>query len=50
MRMVNTPDNIFEDGALYLAIYVGGFTSCFCYNVATGILLLWAIPARRCIS
>lgn len=37
MRMVNTPDNIFEDGALYLAIYVGGFTFLFLYNVATGI-------------
>ena len=36
-RMVNTPDNIFEDGALYLAIYVGGFTFLFLYNVATGI-------------
>ncbi|MDY3766087.1 MAG: MATE family efflux transporter [Lachnospiraceae bacterium] len=37
MHMVNTPDNIFEDGDLYLKIYIGGFTFLFLYNVATGI-------------
>lgn len=37
MRLVNTPDNIFQDGALYLRIYIGGFAFLFLYNVATGI-------------
>lgn len=37
MRMINTPENIFADGALYLRIYVGGFFFLFLYNVATGI-------------
>lgn len=37
MRMIQTPENIFEDGALYLGIYIGGFTFLFLYNVATGI-------------
>lgn len=37
MRMINTPNNIFSDGDLYLKIYIGGFTFLFLYNVATGI-------------
>lgn len=37
MRLVNTPDNIFSDGAMYLRIYIGGFLFLFLYNVATGI-------------
>ncbi|MFA9377962.1 MAG: MATE family efflux transporter [Lachnotalea sp.] len=37
MIMINTPSNIFEDGALYLRIYIGGFLFLFLYNVATGI-------------
>lgn len=37
MRMINTPDNIFSDGDLYLKIYIGGFTFLFLYNIATGI-------------
>lgn len=37
MNMLNTPADIFADGSLYLAIYVGGFTFLFLYNVTTGI-------------
>lgn len=37
MRMIQTPDNIFQDGALYLGIYIGGFLFLFLYNICTGI-------------
>ena len=37
MRAIDTPENIFNDSALYLAIYVGGFTFLFIYNIANGI-------------
>lgn len=37
MVMIRTPENIFADGALYLRIYIGGFTFLFLYNAATGI-------------
>jgi Na+-driven multidrug efflux pump len=37
LRLVQTPENIFEDGALYLRIYIGGFMFLFLYNVVTGI-------------
>ncbi|MDO5349325.1 MAG: MATE family efflux transporter [Lachnospiraceae bacterium] len=37
MQMINTPENIFADGALYLRIYIGGFLFLFLYNIATGI-------------
>ncbi len=37
MRAIDTPENIFTDSALYLAIYVGGFTFLFVYNIANGI-------------
>lgn len=37
MRMIQTPDNIFDDGALYLGIYIGGFLFLFLYNICTGI-------------
>lgn len=37
MKMIHTPDNIFDDGALYLRIYIGGFLFLFLYNVCTGI-------------
>lgn len=37
MTMINTPENIFTDGALYLRIYIAGFLFLFLYNVATGI-------------
>ncbi len=37
MRLINTPENIFSDGALYLRIYIGGFLFLFLYNICTGI-------------
>ena len=37
MTAINTPENIFADGDLYLRIYIGGFVFLFLYNVATGI-------------
>lgn len=37
MRLINTPENIFADGALYLRIYIGGFLFLFLYNIANGI-------------
>ncbi|MBO5209865.1 MAG: MATE family efflux transporter [Lachnospiraceae bacterium] len=37
MRMIQTPDNIFVDGALYLKIYIAGFVFLFLYNVTTGM-------------
>lgn len=37
MRLLNTPENIFHDGALYLNIYIGGFIFLFLYNIATAI-------------
>lgn len=39
MRMLNTPENIFEQGALYLKIYIGGFAFLFLYNIATAIFV-----------
>ena len=37
MHMIQTPDNIFADGSLYLSIYIGGFFFLFLYNICTGI-------------
>ena len=37
MNAVETPINIFDDSALYLEIYIGGFIFLFIYNVANGI-------------
>ncbi len=37
MKLINTPENIFEDSALYLEIYIGGFTFLFLYNIANGV-------------
>lgn len=37
LRLINTPDNIFQDGDIYLKIYIGGLLFVFLYNVATGI-------------
>lgn len=37
MHILQTPANIFEDGLLYLRIYIGGFAFLFLYNICTGI-------------
>lgn len=37
LRMINTPDNIFSDTALYLDIYIYGIIFMFIYNTATAI-------------
>ena len=37
MKLVHTPENILEEGILYLKIYVYGLGFLFFYNVATGI-------------
>lgn len=37
MIAINTPSNIFDDGALYFRIYIGGFLFLFLYNICTGI-------------
>lgn len=37
LRMLNTPDNIFDDTALYLKIYILGFVFLYLYNICTGV-------------
>lgn len=37
LRLINTPDEIFADSALYLDIYIYGLPFVFFYNVSTGI-------------
>lgn len=37
LKMIHTPENIFNDADLYLKIYIGGFMFLFFYNVVTGI-------------
>ena len=37
MKLLKTPENIFEDSELYLKIYIAGFLFLFLYNVVTGI-------------
>ncbi len=39
LRLLDTPENIFEDSALYLYIYIGGFAFLFIYNIATAIFV-----------
>ena len=37
MKAVDTPMNIFDESALYLEIYIGGFVFLFLYNITNGI-------------
>ena len=37
MNAIDTPDNIFNDSALYLEIYIGGFIFLFIYNIANSV-------------
>lgn len=37
MKIINTPENIFEGAVAYMAIYIGGFVFLFIYNIVNGI-------------
>ena len=37
LRLINTPQEVFDDSALYLDIYVWGLPFVFFYNISTGI-------------
>ena len=37
MELINTPEDIFSDSALYLKIYIAGFTFLFLYNITNGV-------------
>ncbi|MCI8464507.1 MAG: MATE family efflux transporter [Lachnospiraceae bacterium] len=37
LRLLNTPEDVFADGAVYLKIYIGGFLFLFLYNICTGV-------------
>ena len=37
MRMLDTPADVFGDGALYLRIYIWGLLFLFLYNICTGV-------------
>lgn len=37
LRMINTPEEIFDDSLLYLNIYTAGILFLFFYNIATGV-------------
>ena len=37
MKLIQTPDNIFADGVLYLRIYIAGLVFLFLYNICNGI-------------
>ena len=37
LRLINTPEELLADSALYLYVYVGGLPFVFFYNVSTGI-------------
>lgn len=37
LLLLNTPEDVFGDGALYLRIYIGGFLFLFLYNICTGV-------------
>ena len=38
LRLMSTPDDVFEDAVTYLAIYFWGFTGLLIYNIGSGIL------------
>ncbi|MDO5425304.1 MAG: MATE family efflux transporter [Eubacteriales bacterium] len=37
LKMIQTPENVMEDAAVYLRIYIGGLSFLFLYNICTGI-------------
>ena len=38
LRLMATPDDVFDHAALYLRIYIGGFSGLVIYNMCSGIL------------
>ena len=38
LRLMSTPDDVFEDAVTYLTIYFWGFTGLLIYNIGSGIL------------
>lgn len=38
LRLMATPDDVFDPAALYLRIYIGGFSGLVIYNMCSGIL------------
>ena len=38
LRLMSTPDDVMEDAALYLRIYVGGISGLLIYNIGSGVL------------
>ena len=38
LRIMCTPDDVFEDAAIYLRIYIGGISGLLIYNIGSGIL------------
>ena len=38
LRLMSTPEDVFEDAATYLTIYIGGISGLLVYNMGSGIL------------
>ena len=38
LRLMSTPDDVFEDAVTYLTIYIGGISGLLVYNMGSGIL------------
>ena len=38
LRMMSTPEDVFEDATVYLRIYIGGISGLLVYNIGSGIL------------
>ena len=38
LRMMSTPEDVFEDATVYLRIYIGGISGLLIYNIGSGIL------------
>ena len=41
MRLMNTPDTIFDQAYSYMAVIFGGMLATICYNMFAGILRAW---------
>ena len=38
LRLMSTPDDVIEDAALYLRLYIGGISGLLIYNIGSGVL------------